>query len=46
MAVMNAVAATPSVKRVVLTSSVVAIMDCGKEKPASYSGNDWSIPEN
>jgi len=46
MSVMNAVAATPSVKRVVLTSSVASILSCGKEKPAHYSGNDWSIPEN
>jgi len=45
MSVMNAVAATPSCKRVVLTSSVTAIHDCGKEKPATYSGNDWSIPD-
>ena len=45
MAVMNAVASTPSVKRLVLTSSCVAIMDCGKDKPASYDANDWSIPE-
>ena len=45
MAVMNAVAKTPSVKRVVLTSSCVAIMDNGKEKPTTYDNTDWSIPE-
>jgi dihydroflavonol-4-reductase len=45
MAVMNAAAGCPSVKRVVLTSSVVTLVDCGKEKPAHYDPNDWSISE-
>lgn len=45
MAVMNAAAAS-GVKRVVITSSVVTLVDCGKEKPAHYDANDWSIPEN
>ena len=46
MAVMRAAAGSPSVKRVVITSSAVALCDCGKEKPAHYDPNDWSIPEN
>ena len=46
LAVMRAAASTETVKRVVITSSVVTLVDCGKDKPAHYDANDWSIPEN
>ena len=45
MSVMKA-AASAGVKRVVITSSVVTVVDCGKEKPAHYTPEDWSIEAN
>ena len=45
MSVLKASAAA-GVKRVVITSSVVTLVDCGKEKPANYTPDDWSIEAN